>query len=276
MSAVDALRDGDLGRALADLQNEVRSSPNEPRHRIFLFQLLSVLGQWERALTQLRVVRDLDPGAIAMVQTYEPVLHCELLRQQVFSGARTPLILGAPEPWLAQMVEALKLSARGDWAASSQLRAQAYEAAPASAGSILHVADPTTPSIESEAKFDWLADGDSRLGPILEAIVNGAYYWVPLDRVARIDIEPPTDLRDFVWLPARFLWTNQGEAFGMIPTRYPGSESSEDSQLQLARRTDWREPVEGAYEGFGQRMLVTDGGEYAIMNVRRLQFTGSE
>lgn len=276
MSAVDALRDGDLGRALADLQNEVRSSPNEPRHRIFLFQLLSVLGQWERALTQLRVVRDLDPGAIAMVQTYEPVLHCELLRQQVFSGARTPLILGAPEPWLAQMVEALKLSARGDWAASSLLRAQAYEAAPASAGSILHVADSTTPSIESEAKFDWLADGDSRLGPILEAIVNGAYYWVPLDRVAQIDIEPPTDLRDFVWLPARFLWTNQGEAFGMIPTRYPGSESSEDSQLQLARRTDWREPIEGAYEGFGQRMLVTDGGEYAIMNVRRLQFTGSE
>lgn len=276
MSAVEALRDGDLGRALVDLQNEVRSSPAEPRHRIFLFQLLSVLGQWDRALVQLQVVRDLDPGAIALVQTYEPVLRCEAFRRQVFSGERTPLILGDPEPWMAQMVEALKLSARGDWPASQQLREQAYEAAPACAGTLNYVADPTNPSIESEAKFAWLADGDSRLGPILEVIVNGRYYWVPLARIARIDIEPPADLRDFVWLPARFLWTNQGEAVGMIPTRYSGSESSEDSQIQLARRTDWRQLTESVYEGIGQRVLLTDEGEYAIMNVRRIQPAGSE
>ena len=36
MSAVDALRTGDLAQALADLQSEVRSSPEDPRHRVFL------------------------------------------------------------------------------------------------------------------------------------------------------------------------------------------------------------------------------------------------
>jgi type VI secretion system protein ImpE len=177
---------------------------------------------------------------------------------------------------MAQMVEALKQSARGDWSSSRQLREQAYEAAPASAGTLTRVADPTNRSLESEATFAWLADGDTRLGPILEAIVNGCYYWIPLARIARIDIEPPSDLRDLVWLPARFLWTNQGEAVGMIPTRYPGSESTPDSQLQLGRRTDWREPAEGAYEGIGQRVFVTDEGEYGLMNVRRIQLTELE
>jgi type VI secretion system protein ImpE len=275
MSAVEALRDGDLSRALADLQTEVRSSPDEPRHRVFLFQLLSVLGQWDRALTQLRVARDLDPGAIMMAQAYEPVLRCEVLRQQVFAGQRTPLLLGDPEPWMAPIVEALKFAARGDWAAFRQLRDQAYEAAPATGGTLRHVADPTNPSIETEASFEWLADGDTRLGPILEVIINGCYYWVPLSRIARVDIEPPADLRDFVWLPARFLWTNQGEAFGMIPTRYPGSETAQDPQVQLGRRTDWREPAEGVYEGLGQRVLVTDEAEYAIMNVRRIELAGA-
>ena len=114
MSAVEALRDGDVDRALIDLQDEVRASPDDPRHRIFLFQLLSVLGQWDRALTQLQVVRDLDPGAIAMVRTYESVLQCEVFREGVFAGEKTPLILGDPEPWIAKLVEALRLSAQGD------------------------------------------------------------------------------------------------------------------------------------------------------------------
>ena len=49
MPAIDALRTGDLAQALADLQNDVRSSPDDPRHRVFLFQLLAVLGNWDRA-----------------------------------------------------------------------------------------------------------------------------------------------------------------------------------------------------------------------------------
>src|ERR1043165_6084444 len=126
MSAVDALRAGDLAQALADLQNEVRNSPDEPRHRVFLFQLLAVLGQWDRALAQLDVVHSLDPGGIVMVRTYESVLQCEVFRQGVFAGERTPPILGDPESWIAELVEALRLSAKGDGEAAQKLRALAY------------------------------------------------------------------------------------------------------------------------------------------------------
>jgi type VI secretion system protein ImpE len=272
MSAVDALRDGDVERALVELQDEVRKSPDEPRHRIFLFQLLSVLGQWERALTQLQVVRDLDPAAIAMVRSYETVLQCEALRGQVFAGEKSPLILGDPDPWIAELVEALRLSARGDAEAALRLREHAFEEAPVSSGTLKSAGDPQSGGGESEDPFEWIADADSRLGPVLEAIVNGRYYWVPFHRIKLVIIDPPTDLRDVVWLPAQFVWVNEGEAVGMIPTRYTGSEQCDDGNLRLARRTEWHEPIAGVYEGLGQRLLATDAGEYAIMNVRQLRF----
>ncbi len=271
MSAVDALRDGDLAQALADLQNEVRNSPDDPRHRVFLFQLLAVLGQWDRALTQLDVVRPLDPGAIAMVRTYESVLHCEVFRQGVFSGMHTPPILGDPEPWIAELVEALRLSAQGDASAAQRMRAHAYEEAPASGGCLTIAAGEDSTEKTREASFEWLADADSRLGPMLEAIVNGRYYWVPIHRLKRVDLEPPQDLRDLVWLPAEFTLVNGGEMVALIPTRYAGSESHNDSQIRLARKTEWRETAEGVFEGIGQRILATDEDEYPLLNLRQIK-----
>jgi type VI secretion system protein ImpE len=273
MSAVDALRDGDVDRALVELQEEVRNSPDEPRLRIFLFQLLSVLGQWERAFTQLQVVRDLDPGAIAMVRSYEAVLQCEALRQQVFAGEKSPLILGDPDPWMAKLVESLRLSAQGDAEAARKLRDSAYEEAPTSAGTLTSAGDLNAGGGENVVDFDWIADADSRLGPVLEIVLNGRYYWAPFQRIKQIKIDPPEDLRDVVWMPAQFLWTNDGEAVGMIPTRYAGSQHDGDGQIRLARRTEWREPAAGVFEGIGQRILATDAGEFGIMNVRQIRFS---
>ena len=275
MSAVEALRDGDLERALASLQDEVRACPDDAKHRIFLFQLLSVLGQWDRALTQLNVARDLDAGKAPMARTYQDVIRCELLRKGVFTGERSPMILGEPEPWMARLVESLRIANEGDAAASQQLRDQAFEEAPTSAGTIGVVSEGAAPDQATDASFEWIADADSRLGPMLEVILNGKYYWVPFQRIARVDIDPPADLCDLVWLPARFVWTNQGQGLGMIPTRYPGSESHENAQIRLARLTEWQAPSDAAYTGIGQRILTTNQGEYPILNVRRIEFSGS-
>jgi type VI secretion system protein ImpE len=272
MPAIDALRTGDLAQALADLQNDVRSSPDDPRHRVFLFQLLAVLGNWDRAMAQLDVVGSLDMGALAMVKTYESVLQCEVFRQGVFAGQRTPPILGDPEPWIAKLVEALRHSSGGDHDAAQKLRAEAYDEAPTCGGKLTVSAGQGADAATTEPAFEWLADADSRLGPMLEAIVNGRYYWVPMHRLSLVKLDPPEDLRDLVWLPAHFLLTNGGEIVAMIPTRYPGSETQDDSQIRLSRRTEWRETAAGVYEGLGQRILVTDADEYPLLNVRQIQF----
>jgi type VI secretion system protein ImpE len=110
---------------------------------------------------------------------------------------------------------------------------------------------------------------------MLEAIVNGRYYWIPVYRVLELRVEAPADLRDKVWMPAHFLWSNGGEAVGLIPTRYPGSESSPDAQILLARATQWNEAAPDLYLGLGQRLLSTDSGEHGIMDVRSIQMSAA-
>ena len=69
-AAEQALKDGDALRALKLLTEQVRAHPQDAKLRVFLFQLLCVTGQWERALNQLNVSLELDAGTLPMVQTY--------------------------------------------------------------------------------------------------------------------------------------------------------------------------------------------------------------
>ena len=115
-----------MSEALDALQGQVRAEPSEARHRVFLFQLLSVLGQWDRALTQLNVAGEMDAGNLGMVQVYREALASEALRTEVFAGNRTPLIFGDPEQWVALLLEALKLSATGEIAKGDELRAEGF------------------------------------------------------------------------------------------------------------------------------------------------------
>src|SRR6202035_5177392 len=103
-AAEEKLRAGELSACLTDLQGEVRRNPAESRPRIFLAQLLMVLGEWDRALTQLNVITEMEAGAIPMTRTYTAAIQCERLRASILRGERSPLIFGRPEPWLAPLV----------------------------------------------------------------------------------------------------------------------------------------------------------------------------
>ena len=258
--AEDYVRAGDVTTALKLLQDRVRSFPADAKLRIFLFQLLALTGQWERALNQLNVAAELDPAALAMAQMYREALRCEVLRADVFAGKRSPMVFGEPEQWLALLIESVLLAGRGQISQGQKMRESAFEMAAESAGTI------------DGAAFQWIADADMRLGPVLEAIVNGRYYWMPFSRLSGIDIEKPADLRDMVWMPAHFKFANGGDAVGLIPTRYSGSEASVDGAICLARKTLWEEPFPGVFHGLGQRLLATDQGEFPLMEVRTIRF----
>jgi type VI secretion system protein ImpE len=262
VQAAERLKSGNLEEALADLQAEVRKHPANPQTRTFLFQLLCLLGRWDRARTQLEVLADMDKQTTSMVQTYGAALQCEAVRTEVFAGKRAPLVFGKPQEWVALLLEALKLTAQGRHKEAASLRGQAYEAAPTTSGKV-------------EGKpFEWIADGDARLGPMLEAVVNGKYYWVPFQRLREIRIEKPTDLRDLVWTPAYLTLANGGETVALIPTRYPGSEESADNAIRMARKTTWVEPEPDTFLGLGQRILNTDQGELPLLDARNIALDG--
>ncbi|MEL6205799.1 MAG: type VI secretion system accessory protein TagJ [Pseudomonadota bacterium] len=258
MIAEDKLKAGDLDGALSALQDAVRKNPADAKLRIFLFQLLSVMGDWKRAITQLKVSAELDPLAIPMAQTYREAIIAEAFREKVFAGEKTPLVFGEPPEWLPRLIEALRVAAEGNAEAAAALRAEAFEAAPTSAGHL------------NDTGFEWIADADMRLGPVLEAIVDGRYYWIPFDALLKLDIEAPADLRDSVWTPATLTVAAGGEKVALIPTRYPGTASVGTPAQKLGRETVWRDVGAETFVGTGQRLLATDGGDTSLMDVRSL------
>lgn len=257
MTSEDYLKLGNLDEALRLLQDRIKKQPSNPQHRIFLFQLLSVMGQWDRALTQLKVVKELDDSSIAMVLMYHQVIACEQIREQVFLGQQEPMVIGEPKQWIALMVQALWLTAEEKYEASQALRMQAFEEAPSVGGTI------------NNEPFAWLADSDARIGPILEAIIDGRYVWTSLENLHSIVIEAPVDLRDVVWLPTHFTWKNGGENYGLMPARYPQSYQA-DPLLALSRKTVWQEFPYDLNIGYGQKMWITDQSEYPLMETRTI------
>jgi type VI secretion system protein ImpE len=147
--------------------------------------------------------------------------------------------------WIGLLVQANALLAQNQATAALELRDKAFEAAPATTGKI------------NDQPFEWIADADSRFGPMVEAIIDGKYYWVPFFRIASLTTEPPEDLRDLVWTATQFVWANGGEAPGFIPTRYPGTEKATDNSLRLARKTEWIDQGNELFFGV-QRMFATD------------------
>jgi len=249
---------GDPQAALEALQARVRERSADPKLRVFLFQLLCVLGQWQRALNQLEVCGELDAATLPMVNTYREALKCEAVREAVFAGKTTPMIFGRPQPWIASLVEALQADARGDAELGARLRADALGAAPATAGSL----DGT--------EFEWIADADSRLGPVLEVVINGRYGWAPFSELTQVTIEAPADLRDMVWAPAQLTLLNGGQTVALVPARYPGTGSAADAALQLSRKTEWLEIGADQFRGLGQRLLTTSAVELGLLEARTI------
>lgn len=271
-AAEDALRAGRVSEALEALRESIRSDPSDPRKRVFLFQLNCVMGDWDKALTQLNVAADLDKNNELMAQVGRAALQCEVFRRDVFAGKRSPLLLGEPEPWVGLMIQAVQLSGQGRHTEASAVRGRAFDAAEPVAGSITTVAGEDVKTEE----FAWLADADERLGPIVEAIIDGKYYWVPMSHIRSIEIDPPSDLRDLVWAPVSFRWVNGGETVGLMPTRYPGSERSSDGAIQLARQTAFEPVSDDVFYGLGQRMWGSDIGEYSMLQTRSITFGASD
>jgi type VI secretion system protein ImpE len=256
MAAEDIIKTGSIADTMAALTAQIRKDPSDPKLRIFIFQMYCIQGAWDKALTQLKVCGELDPGTLSMVQAYREAIACEMMREKVFAGKKAPLVFGKPENWIALLIQALEPAARGDGAAAAKLREQAFEEAPTISGTANGVA------------FEWLADADSRIGPVFEMILNGKYYWVPQSAIKRIQIEEPSDLRDRVWTPVNIILSNGGETVAFIPTRYPGAPQSDSDDVKMARVTDWQDIGGDTFIGAGQRLFATDTGDLPLMDLR--------
>lgn len=250
-----------LAAQLQELQSQIKRDASSAKLRIHLFQLLCVMGKWKRALEQVQLCAQLDIKAMPMAQMYREAIRCEIYREDVFAGKRSPQVMGAPPGWVGPLLEALRHDAAGEGSAAADLRASAMDAA-----------EPAACTVDGTA-CAWLADGDSRIGPVCEVIANGQYYWLPFESCSGIQIDPPADLRDLVWMPAQLMLPNEGRVPALIPTRYPGTATTEADNadaLRLSRATTWQGRDGECWVGLGQRIWISDVGEHPLLDTRAI------
>jgi type VI secretion system protein ImpE len=125
-------------------------------------------------------------------------------------------------------------------------------------------------------KFQSLRDADPDLGGRLEVFAAGAYLWIPFAHIESLQMDAPKRLRDTLWAPAlirtgpAFKSTELGEV--LIPVIYPFSWKNENESVWLGRVTDWSADEHGTEYPSGQKVLLVDGEEVPLLEIRSLEF----
>ena len=123
--------------------------------------------------------------------------------------------------------------------------------------------------------FHSLADADPRIGSRLEIFAAGDYMWVPMKDIAVVEMDPPKRLRDLLWAPIRLQtgpnFKNKDLGQVLMPVIAPMSWQHPDDSVRLGRSSEWCADETGEEAPFGQKMLLVDGEEVPILEVRKLE-----
>ena len=283
-------KNGSLRQTLEYVEAHIRARPDASAHRMFRFNLLCLLGEWEKALKQLQICARLNPDLTPLAYVYRDMIRGEQFRAEVFRGERRPPLPESAPSWLSRQLDALALQTQGAYADADAARREALDGLPDTPG----IAETTPPSPEfSESAADdaaatsmsagiprngrhafrWISDSDTRLGPVLEAFVQGQYRWIPFADLAEIRLSCPAAPPDLIWLPVQ-LRIGGEELSGFLPARYPGSEDSADV-FRLGRETRWEDVGDTGVVGLGQKVWTTDQGDLPLYDVRHVVFNAA-
>jgi type VI secretion system protein ImpE len=225
---------GQLSDAIDALGGELRDSPLDTRRRAFLFELLSFAGHHDRAARQLDVLGQSDAMAEGGALLYKSALHADRERRELFESGAFPAGPADAERARAETALAGTLNGR---------------------------------------RFESLTDADPRVGARLEVYAAGRYLLLPFAQVASVRADPPRRLRDLLWIPAlvQAVHGSQARELGqvLLPAMTPSASSHPDDLVRLGRVTEWVD-VDGRDVPVGQKLLLVDGDEVPLLEVREL------
>lgn len=247
-----------LDQLFEEAKLRAKSSPSDIGARSALWQIFAARGEFDRARKQLDLISQLDSSWLIEVQACHGLIEAEERRLAIFRGVHAPVCLGEPPSWFASLATAVRLLAQGDKETAIRLLQDVRQLTKAQPGSV------------NEQPFEWLCDGDARMGPCLEVIIQGRYYWAPWQGIRSLETRPPTEVRDRLWQPAMIEVTEEGPIEAFIPVRYP--DPRDDSQ-SMSRSTDWVALDDDLFIGLGQKCLITDVDQVGYLDVRQLRFS---
>jgi type VI secretion system protein ImpE len=259
-SAEEMLADSELKAAIQELTGQVKANPADVRTRTFLFELLLFFGEWDKAERHLEVIGQQSVKSEVGVEVYRNNIQAERDRARLFSDGLQPHFLSEPPAYIDQHLEALRRIREENFRQARELLDRAEEDRPALMGKY------------NDTPFLDFRDYNDLVGPVLELIVGNKYTWLPMERLTKVEIGAPKQLRDLMWAPAR-IETNEGsigEVF--IPALYAGSSKHPDDRVKLGRMTDWADIGDGLYAGAGLRLFLVDDQDKAMFEARSIEF----
>ena len=250
----DSITLDDLPGALQQLQQRVRDEPTCLSHRVALAQVLSATGQWHRATQQLDHLAKTDAAYQRFSHIYTGAVRGEEQRASVFEGKTTARIRADAPEWLRQYAQLFQQHA-------GVIPEEFLDDVPAIEG------------VVDETSFDLLLDGDSRIGPLFEAFLEGEYTWLAQEGIREVSFYPPKTVHDLIWRQAVIKTTDGIEHPALIPARYPLSEQ-EGTSHALARITEWVDLSDQSSRGVGQRVFYSDDAAFPVLQISQLVFNG--
>ncbi|MGD0908267.1 MAG: type VI secretion system accessory protein TagJ [Candidatus Acidiferrales bacterium] len=234
MKPIEAFKAGKLDEAIAALGDELRRNPADSKSRTFLFELLCFSGDYDRAEKHLAVLAQSGSQSDLGALLYRGALNAMKTRLEMFRDGNLPK-------------------------AASQSESPAV-----TAGTLNGV------------PFETLVDADPRIGANLEVFAAGSYMIIPFSLLSSVEITPPRRLRDLLWIPAVIRTTRafQDRELGetLLPALTPFSAKHASDAVRLGRETVWEENETGELCPVGQKMLLVDGEEMPILEVRKIEF----
>ena len=229
------LQAGKLKDAVQALSADVRNHPADTKRRTFLFELLCFSGEYDRAEKQLDILAEAGASSEMGALLYRSALHAERTRQDLFQRREYPKPAQGSSPGRESVTGTL-----------------------------------------NGKPFQTITDADARIGPRLELFAAGNCLWINFEHLASIQIQPPRRLRDLLWVPAvvragpALKDTELGEV--LLPVLSPFAWQHSDDAVRLGRMTVWEEDESGAVVPVGQKMLLVDGEEFPLLEIRKLEF----
>jgi type VI secretion system protein ImpE len=115
------------------------------------------------------------------------------------------------------------------------------------------------------------------VAPLLEVLTsNGKYYWIPMERIERIEFRPPERPHDLLWRRVHMQVDAGPDGEVYLPVLYPGAPAEADDKVRLGRATDWRGGDGSPVRGVGQRMFLVGNEGQSIMEFKEIAFQIAE
>jgi len=258
LTADELYRVGRLREAIDAQIKEVKAKPADQGRRLFLFELLAFAGDLDRARRQVGAITYDQVELAAAIQDYRLLLDAEEKRRRLFSEGVPPLFFADQPEHVRLRLEAVE-----------HLRADRT----AEAGVLLSQANDAVPTLEgtlNDKPFTSLRDCDDLFASVLEVMARGNYFWVPLEQVVALGINPPRFPRDLLWIPA-YLEMQEASGPVYLPALYPKSHEHADDLVKLGRTNDWQGPDDGPVFGAGARQFWMGEEPVNFLDWRKLE-----